>query len=105
MEVAFWGERLRRQTYTLRSLYMAASYRGGVLDLKQLQAVDAAGELRLSGLWEPAAHKARLQLRSSLDAQALARSTGDLPWLNDFIFYSPPRLDLRCDLSLDERSL
>ncbi len=103
VEVAFWGERLRRQNYLLRSLYLAASYRAGVLDLKQLQAADAAGDLRVSGLWEPAAHKARLQLRSSLDAPALARSCGDFPWLSDFIFYSPPRIDLRCELSLGEQ--
>jgi hypothetical protein len=103
VDVAFWGERLRRQNYALRSLYVAASYRGGVLDLKQLLASDAAGELRLSGLWEPAARKVRLQLRSSLDAPALARSCGDIPWLNDFIFYTAPRMDLRVNLSLGEQ--
>jgi len=103
VEVAFWGERLHRQNYALRSLYLAASYRGGVLDLKQLQAVDTAGELRLSGLWEPAAHKARLQLRSSLDAPAMVRSGIDVPWLTDFVFYVPPHMDLRCDLALGDK--
>ena len=104
VEVALWGERIRRQNYALRSLYLAANYRGGVLDLKQLQAADGFGELRLSGLWEPAARKARFQLRSSLDAPALVKSCADIPWLNDFIFYTPPRLDLRCDLSLGEET-
>jgi hypothetical protein len=102
VDVTLWGERLRRQNYALRSLYVAASYRGGVLDLKQLLAVDDAGELRLSGLWEPAAHQAHLQLRSSLDASALARACGDFPWLNDLIFYTPPRIDLRVDMSFGE---
>jgi len=103
VEVAFWGERLHRQNYALRSLYLAASYRGGVLDLKQLLAADSAGELRVSGLWEPAAHKARLQLRSSLDAPAMVRSGIDVPWLTDFVFYAPPRMDLRCDLALGDK--
>lgn len=102
VDVAFWGERLRRKNYSLRSLYLAASYRGGVLDLKQLLASDAAGELRLSGLWEPEVKKARFQFRSSLDAAALARSFGDVPWLNDFIFYAPPRVEMRADLSFEK---
>ncbi len=97
VDAALWGERLRRESYVLRSLYVAASYRGGVLDLKQLLATDAAGELRLSGLWEPAVGKAHVQLRSSLDAPALVRSVGEFSWLDDFVFYAPPRLDLLCD--------
>ncbi len=102
VDATLWGERLRRQAYVLRSLYVAASYRGGVLDLKQFQAADPSGELRLSGLWEPAAQTAHLQLRSSLDALALARTWGDFPWLNDFIFYTPPRMDLRLDVVFGE---
>jgi len=102
VDVTLWGEHLHRRTYALRSLYLAASYRSGVLDLKQLLAVDAAGELRLSGLWEPAARQAQMQLRSSLDAPALARTCGDFPWLNDFIFYTPPKIDLRLDMTFGE---
>lgn len=98
VDATLWGENLRRQSYTLRSLYIAASYRGGVLDLKQCRAADAVGELRLSGLWEPAARNAHLQLRSSLDAPTLARIWGDFPWLNDFTFYAPPQMDLRLDV-------
>ena len=57
VEVAFWAERIQRQHYTLKNLYIGASFRDGVLDLKQLVATDAAGELRLSGLWDPASHR------------------------------------------------
>jgi hypothetical protein len=99
VDVDFWGERIRRENYALRSLYLTASYRGGVLDVKQLLATDATGELRLSGLWEPAAQEARFQLRTNLDAPALLRSCTEIPWLNDFVFYTPPRMDLKVSVS------
>lgn len=99
VEAALWGEGLRRKSYLLKSLYVAASYRGGILDLKQLVAADAAGELHVAGLWDFAAKQGRMQLRSSLDAPALARASGDFPWLNDLVLYAPPELDLRLEMA------
>ncbi len=102
VEAALWGEGLRRNSYLLKSLYVAASYRGGILDLKQLVATDAAGELHVAGLWDFAAKQGRMQLRSSLDAPALARASGDFPWLNDLVLYAPPELDLRLEMAAAE---
>ena len=103
VDLALWAERIRRERYQLKNLYIGASWRGGILDLKQLVATDASGELRLSGLWEREAQRAQLQLRSSIDASALARACGEFPWLDDFIFYSPPAIDLRLDTTLGEK--
>ncbi len=103
VDLSLWGEHLRRKHYAVKSLYVLASYRAGVLDLKQLAVTDAAGELRLTGLWEMAAHKAQVQLRSSIDAPALARTCGDFPWLDDLILYTPPKIDLRLAMTFGDR--
>ena len=103
VELAFWAERIRRERYLLKNLYIGANLRGGVLDLKQLVATDAVGELRLSGLWEPASQRAQVQLRSNIDAAGLARACGEFPWLDDFVFYAPPEIDLRLDMTLGDK--
>ena len=103
VELALWAERIRRKRYLLNNLYIGASWRGGTLDLKQFVATDAAGELRLNGLWERESNHAQLQLRSNIDAAALARACGDFPWLDDFVFYAPPAIDLRLDTTLGDK--
>lgn len=103
VDLALWAERIRRQKYLLKNLYVGASWRGGILDLKQLVATDAVGELRLSGLWERESQRAQLQLRSGIDAAAFARTCGNFPWLEDFVFYAPPAIDLRLDATLGDK--
>ena len=103
VDLALWAERIRRKKYLLKNLYVGASWRGGILDLKQVVATDAAGELRLNGLWERESQHAQLQLRSGIDAAAFARTCGNFPWLDDLIFYAPPAIDLRLDATLGEK--
>lgn len=103
VDLALWAERIRRQKYLLKTLYLGASWRGGILDLKQLVATDAAGELRLTGLWERESQHAQLQLRSGIDAAAFARACGSFPWLDDLVFYAPPAIDLRLDATLGDK--
>jgi len=103
VDLALWAERVRRHKYLLKNLYIGASWRGGILDLKQLVATDAAGELRLTGLWERESQRAQLQLRSGIDAAGLARACLDFPWLDDFVFYAPPAIDLRLDMMLGDK--
>ncbi|MDR3403856.1 MAG: AsmA-like C-terminal region-containing protein [Chthoniobacter sp.] len=103
VDLALWAERIRRQKYLLKNLYISASWRGGILDLKQLVATDTAGELRLTGLWERESQRAQLQLRSGIDAAGLAKACGDFPWLDDFVFYQPPAVDLRLDMTLGNK--
>ncbi|MEP6670361.1 MAG: hypothetical protein ABJF10_14470 [Chthoniobacter sp.] len=103
VDLALWAERIRRQRYVLKNLYIGASWRGGILDLKQLVATDAAGELRLTGLWERESQRAQLQLRSGIDAAGLVRACGDFPWLEDFVFYAPPAIDLHIDMTLGDQ--
>ena len=102
VSVAVWGEKIRRKNYLLQSLYIAADFRDGAIDINDLTARDAAGELRLTGLVEPAAKTAELRLRSTLDSPALLRAFGAFPAPDDTVFFTPPTLDARATLSFGE---
>ncbi len=96
------GEKIRRNNYLLQSLRLAAEFRDGVLDLKEITARDAAGELRLTGVIEPAAKTARLRMHSTLDTPALLRAFGAFPALDEAVFYTPPTIEARAELGLGE---
>lgn len=100
--LAVWGEKIRRKNYLLKSLYLAADLRDGVLDLKECTARDAAGELRLTGLVDPAARTAELRLRSTLDAPALLRTFEGFAALDEIVFYTPPTVEARARISFGE---
>jgi AsmA-like C-terminal region len=100
--VAMWGEKIRRKNYLLQSLYLAADFRDGALDLKELTARDAGGELRLTGFIEPAAKSAQLRLRSTLDTPALLRAFEVFPALDEAVFYTSPTLEARAEVSFGE---
>ena len=103
IELAVWGERIRRGDYLVRSLYLAACYRNGVIDLKKLTAADAAGSLDASGTYEPATREAALRLQSGLDVQGLARAFRLAPQLDEFVFYTPPALEISAKATLGEK--
>ena len=103
IELAVWGERIRRGDYLVKSLYLAACYRNGVIDLKKLTATDAAGSLDVNGTYEPATREAALRLQSGLDVQGLARAFRLAPQLDEFVFYTPPALDLSVKATLGEK--
>jgi hypothetical protein len=96
----FEGAKIRRGDYRLETLNADASYRAGIVDVKQLTATDAHGELRLTGTYQLASREARLRLSSGLDLQALTRSLEIIPQLDALIFYTPPQLELSADLLL-----
>ena len=101
--LALWGEKIRRKNYLLQSLYLAADFRDGVIDLNDLTARDAAGELHLTGLVEPAAKTAQLRVRSTLDTPALLRAFDAFPGPDDTVFFTPPTLDVRAAWSFGEK--
>jgi hypothetical protein len=103
VDLALWGERLRRQNYSIKSLYLAANYRDGVVDLKQLTATDAAGSLRANGSYRIDTREAELSLRSALDLQALAAAFRLAPQLGEFVFYAAPTLEMEARAKLGEQ--
>lgn len=102
IDLAVWGEGIRRENYLIRSLYLAASYRDGVVDLRQLAATDAAGALRTSGSYLPKTREADLSLRSTLDLQALTAAFGLAPQLGEFVFYAAPALEVSARASFGD---
>ena len=101
-DLALWGENIRRKNYLLQSLYLAASFRDGAIDLRDVTARDATGELRLTGLIEPAAKTAQLRVHSTLDTPALLRAFDAFPAPDDTVFFTPPTLDARAVLRFGE---
>lgn len=95
-----WGEKIRRKNYLLNSLYVAADFRDGTLDLRELVAHDESGELRVTGLLQPEEKTGSLNLRSTLDTPALLRALELLPGFDDLVFYTPPTIDARVELRL-----
>ncbi|HEX8296873.1 MAG TPA: AsmA-like C-terminal region-containing protein [Chthoniobacteraceae bacterium] len=94
VDLALWGEQLRRQNYRIETLYLAAGLRDGVIDLKQCSVADAVGELHLQGSYQLDSRAAELHARSSLDLQSLATAFRIVPQLGEFVFYEPPTLEL-----------
>ena len=103
IDLALWGERIRRQGYLIKSLYLAAAWRDGAVELKQLTATDAEGSLRANGSFRPETHEAELNLRSGLDLQALAAAFRLAPRLGEFVFYAAPALEIAARAKLGEQ--
>ncbi len=103
VDLALWGEKIRRQDYLLQSLYAAANFRDGVFDLRELTGRDASGEFRLTGRAEPAARNAQFRLRSTLDLPALLRAFAFLPAGHDTVFYTAPTLEARGEFAFGDK--
>jgi len=99
-DMALWGERIRRRHHVIKNIYASVSCRDGIIDLRQLTAGDAFGELIATGAWQPEARTAQLQAHSTIDVPGLARAfEAPITPLEDFIFYTRPTLDLRAQWS------
>jgi hypothetical protein len=103
VDLAVWGERIGRQGYLIQSLYLAATYRDGIVELKQLTATDSAGSLRANGSFRPATREAELNLRSGLDLQSLAAAFRLAPQLGEFVFYAAPELEIAARAKFAEK--
>jgi hypothetical protein len=102
-DVALWGERIRRDHHVIKSLYASLSCRDGIIDLRQLTATDAFGELIATGAWQPEAHTAQLQAHSTIDVPGLVRAfRAPMAPLDDLIFYTQPTLDFRVEWSFSD---
>ena len=89
-----------RQSYAVRSAQLTASYTEGALRLEQCAITDALGTLDAAGSYDPATGKAALQLRSTLDLGGLVHALRLGPEWDEFVFYTPPQVDLNgaCEL-------
>ncbi len=94
IEAVLSGERIQQENYRLRSLNISACARDGVVDLRQITAIDSAGALNVSGSIRTSDGAADLRVESGIDVQALAQAFRLLPQLGEFVFYEPPQIEL-----------
>ncbi len=100
VEGSLSGKKVRREKYRLEELYLQAGYRDGVIEIAQLKASDAKGNLDASGRFEVATGQGSLRLRSDLDALAFAGAFGFAgPW-EDFVAYGPPQFEFTAKAKL-----
>ena len=95
VEATFWAEKMRRSDYQLNNVYAAASLRNGVIALQQLLANDSRGVLRASGSHRLGTGETTLRASSTIDARSFATAFRLASSFNDFVFYTPPGLDLQ----------
>jgi hypothetical protein len=94
VEATFWAEKIRRGDYRIENLYAAATLRNGVIALQQLIASDAGGVLRASGSHLLASGETSLRVTSNLDLRAASSAFRLAPFMNDFVFETPPDINL-----------
>lgn len=93
-ELTLWAEHVAYKGINLETLYVAADYRDGRVEVKQLSAHDRTGELRLSGDYDVTAQSAALVVHSTLDPTPVARVFAPSTAFQDLAFRSAPTLDL-----------
>ena len=98
-----WGENIRRKNWRLQAFYLAADFRDGAIDIKDLTARDSGGDLRLTGWLDPAAKTGRLRLRSTLALPEMLRAFDLVPALRETVLYTPPKIDAEAVLTLGEK--
>jgi len=94
IEATFWGEKIRRGDYRIETLYAAATLRNGVIAVQQLVGSDATGVLRASGSHLLAGGETSVWIASTLDLRAANNAFQFAPFVNEFVFYAPPDLNL-----------
>lgn len=92
-----WAQGIRRGSYNIENAFAAWTFREGVLDLRRCVISDALGALEASGTCDTRTGAAALQVRSTLDLQALAHSLRVPHVLDDWVFYSAPRVEFSAE--------
>jgi hypothetical protein len=87
-------ERFRRGGYEWRSLRLAAEFSDQTLRLTQCEWQDDLGSLKASALWHRVGGQIEFQARSSLNLSQLLGVFGAGNMVEDFVFLSPPRLEI-----------
>lgn len=93
-DVTLWAGKLTYQKVPLEELYIAANFRDGRLELKQLTAKDAAGALQLSGEYDLRAQAASASLHSTLDLAPYMRAFRHAAELDYVVVHGGPAIDL-----------
>ncbi|MGV3531516.1 MAG: AsmA-like C-terminal region-containing protein [Chthoniobacteraceae bacterium] len=88
------GEKIKRRSYLLEKLAVAATYHGGLIDVQQFELQDATGAVHAYATVDPKIREATLKLQSTIDLPALIQAYGLTGQLEEFVFYDTPRVEL-----------
>jgi len=94
VEVKLWAEGIRRGDLKMSNFYLDALYRDESVAVRQLTVSDRRGALRVSGSYDVEARAAEAQIRSTLDPQPLLHAFAPVPEMDEFVFHTPPQIDL-----------
>src|SRR5581483_7891745 len=103
-EATLWGQKIRSVNYRLENIFASLQLREGICNLTRCIISDSRGVLDATGSYELASKKAALQLRSTLDLQALTHSIRGAPRaLDEFVFYDPPSIEISGEGALGDK--
>lgn len=89
----------------IRQIDLAASCRGGIAELQQLDATDGSGgELHACGTYDLGTRALSYHVKSSFDIQSLNGAFKITKVLDDFVFHEPPRFEAMAQASRDSKS-
>lgn len=91
-DATIWAKKMRHGRVALDDFYATLRYRERTCEVTRCRLSDARGALEASGSYDFAGKKMALQLRSTLDLQALALAWGAPRALDEAVFYDPPSL-------------
>jgi hypothetical protein len=93
IEASGSAQEVARGPLRIEDLEFDAVYRDGRIALRQFEARDRKGTLRIAGSYDLDAKGLDLDVRSTLDLQPIAKLAGLFPQLQEVVFYEPPQLD------------
>jgi hypothetical protein len=86
----------------IEALTFDAVYRDGRVTLRQFDAQDRQGAVRIAGSYDLDAQGLELDVRSTLDLQPIAKVAGMFPQLQEVVFYEPPQFDLTLQVAFGD---
>lgn len=85
---------VRRKAYEFKTLTLKASYRKGVVELQQLHAVDARGELRAAGTYDVDSKAVAVHAKSTLHLSEIEKAFRWFPNFGDWTLSEPPDVEI-----------
>ncbi|HEV7405307.1 MAG TPA: hypothetical protein VGO11_20355 [Chthoniobacteraceae bacterium] len=100
-DLRFRAREVRRKAYEFKSINVVASCRQGVIELQQLHAVDARGELRASGTYDLDSKAVAVHAKSTLHLGEIDKAFRWFPDLDDWTLNEPPGVELNLSGALE----
>jgi hypothetical protein len=100
-DLRFRAREVRRKNYEFKSINLVANCRKGVIELQQLHAVDARGELRASGTYDLDTKAVVVHAKSTLHLSELDKAFHWFQDLDDWTLSEPPNVELNLTGALE----